>query len=89
MLLTVGVILPLPPNPKSVEEALQGEHADKWEAAITKELDQFRLRNTFGPAEQEGNVEKDILMYVQTYEYYCNMISNSEAEDALINDICI
>jgi len=36
-----------------------------------------------------GNVEEDILMCIQTYEYYCNMISNSEAEDALINDLCI
>ena len=37
----------------------------------------------------QGNMEEDILMYVQTYEYYCNMISNSEAEDALMDDICI
>jgi len=74
VLLAAGVIPPLPPNPKSVEEALRGEHADKWEAAITKELDQFRLRNTFGPAEQEGQGMKTKLILYYKYDGDYNLV---------------
>lgn len=74
VLLIAGVILPLPPNPKSVEEALRSDHADKWETAITKELDQFRLRNTFGPAEQEGQGMKTKLILYYKYDGDYNLV---------------
>jgi hypothetical protein len=64
-------IIALPANPQSVNEALEGEHKELWKQAITKELDQFKIRNTFGTAEQSGRGIKTklILYYKNDGEY--------------------
>jgi len=73
-LLTTGLVQPLPPNPTTVDEALSGPHAALWEAAITKELDQFRLRTTFGPAEQSGQGMKTKLILYYKYDGEYNLV---------------
>lgn len=67
-------ILALPPNPTSITEALEGPHGDKWQAAITKELDGFRLRGTFGPAEQDGYGMKSKLILQYKYDSEYNLL---------------
>lgn len=47
-------IPPLPPVPRSVEEALAGPDADLWREALKKELRSFEDRNVFVEAPQEG-----------------------------------
>jgi hypothetical protein len=74
---TTAIIKPLPPNPKNIDEALQGLHADLWEAAITKELEQFRLRNTFGPADQSGRGMKTKLILYYKYDGEYNLVAKA------------
>ena len=73
-ILATGLVQPLPPNPATVDEALSGPHADLWRAAITKELDQFRLRTTFGPAEQSGQGMKTKLILYYKYDGEYNLV---------------
>lgn len=71
---TVHSAIALPPNPKSVDEALSGPDRDKWEAAIQKELSQFELRNTFGYAEQTGQGMKTKLILYYKYDGEYNVV---------------
>lgn len=66
--------LALPPNPKSVDEALAGPDAAKWEAAIAKEVSQFKTRDTFGPAEQSGRGMKTKLILYYKYDGDYNIV---------------
>jgi hypothetical protein len=74
LLCAAGLVEPLPQDPKTVSEALQGPHAELWEAAIRKELDQFRTRTTFGPAEQEGRGMKTKLILYYKYDGDYNLV---------------
>jgi len=74
VLCTIKDVITLPPNPKSVDEALEGEHGDLWRAAITKELDQFRDRQTFGEAEQSGRGMKTKLILYYKYDGEYNLV---------------
>lgn len=67
-------VIALPKNPKSVAEALEGEYGKLWEQAITKELDQFRIRNTFGNAEQSGRGMKTKLILYYKYDGEYNLV---------------
>lgn len=49
---------PLPPAPKTIEEALEGPDQDKWSEALIKELTGFDDRGTFAPAPQKGRAMK-------------------------------
>ena len=69
-----GIIPPLPPNPTSVDDALQGEHSELWRTAITKELDQFRIRSTFGAADQHGQGMKTKLILYYKYDGDYNLV---------------
>ena len=46
----------LPPNPKSVEDALNSPDGNKWKEAIENELQNFDDRHTFADAPQTGRV---------------------------------
>ena len=74
ILLSAELVQPLPPNPTSVDSALSSVHGDQWRAAITKELDQFRLRTTFGPAEQSGQGMKTKLILYYKYDGEYNLV---------------
>jgi len=74
LLYATGVVAPLPPNPKGIPDALKGPHAELWEAAIRKELDQFRIRTTFGPAEQVGRGMKTKLILYYKYDGEYNLV---------------
>jgi hypothetical protein len=67
----VHIPLALPRNPDSLQEALNSKEADKWRAAIDNEMEQFKLRNTFAPAEQYGRGMKTklILKYAYNNDY--------------------
>lgn len=67
-------VIALPPNPKSVNEALNGPHNDLWEKAISKELDQFRIRETFGDAPQCGQGMKTKLILYYKYDGEYNLV---------------
>ena len=64
----------LPPNPKSVEEALAGPDSAKWRTAITKECDQFRSRSIWGEAEQTGRGMKTKLILKYQYDGEYNVV---------------
>lgn len=66
--------LALPPNPKTVDEALASAHGEQWRKAITKELDGFILRDTFGDAEQEGYGMKTKLILYYKYDSAYNIV---------------
>jgi hypothetical protein len=61
----------LPPNPKSVYEALQGEHGKEWFEVIMKELKQLENRPTYKDASQEGRAHKSklVLRYMYRNDY--------------------
>ena len=63
----------LPPNPSSVEEALNGPDADKWIEAINSELQNFDDRHTFAEALQTGRGMKSKLILKYIYKMICQL----------------
>ena len=57
----------LPPNPKSVDEALSGKYRDLWIEAIEKELAQFDDRKIFSPAPSNGRAMKSKIILIYKY----------------------
>jgi len=74
MLYALSFVPALPKNPANPEEALKGLHAARWEQAIAKELDQFRIRNTFGEANQFGKGMKTKLILYYKYDGDYNLV---------------
>ncbi len=63
----------LPPNPKSVKEALAGPERELWIKAILLELSQFDLRGIFGEAPQEGRAMKTKIILKYAYDSNYNL----------------
>lgn len=58
----------LPPDPKSLQEALNGPDRLKWIMAILEELEQMEEYGVFGPAEQTGRGMKMKLVLKVKYD---------------------
>ena len=58
---------PLPPIPRTIEEALSGPDKEEWRKAILKELKSFDDREVFAEAPQEGRAMKTKLILRTQY----------------------
>lgn len=70
----VHKVLALPPNPKSIDDALNGPDGQKWYEAIVKEIDQFRVRNLWKSAKQEGRAMKTKMILIYKYDAEFNIV---------------